>query len=87
MNIETMTIREFRLICKSLKPKEVGKIPNKKDYPIEKYREWPGRPAPSFDESHLMEYNNDERDTTSTGSDMDDCSHNDKVTNNEIAVL
>ena len=85
--IETMTICELTTICKPLKRREDGKIPNKKDQLIQKYREWSGWPAPSFDESHLMESNDDERDTSSTFSYMDDCSHNDKVANNVIAML
>ena len=82
-NIETMTIRELTTICKPLKRKEDGKMPNKKDQLILKYREWYGRPAPSFDVSHLMEDNNDERETGNGSDTEDESSHSDKVTNNE----
>ena len=40
--IETMTIKELTIICKPLKRKEDGKMPNKKDQLIQKYREWFG---------------------------------------------
>ena len=66
-NIETMTIRELTTICKPLKRKEDAKMPKKKDQIILKYREWSGPPAPSFDVSYLMEYNNDERETGKIG--------------------
>ena len=82
-NIEKMTIQELTTICKPLKRKEDSKVPNKKDQLILKYREWSGRPAPSFDVSHLMEYNNDERETGNSSDMEDDSTHSDKVTNDE----
>ena len=62
-------------------------MPNKKDQLILKYREWSGRPDPSFDVSHLMEYNNDERETGNSSDMENDSSHSDKVTNNETKIL
>ena len=53
--IETMTIKELTIICKPLNRKEDGKMPIKKDQLILKYKEWSGRPTPSFNVDHLMD--------------------------------
>ena len=50
-----MTIKELTIICKPLKRKEDDKMPNKKDQLIQKYREWSGRPTPSFNVDHLQD--------------------------------
>ena len=47
-DIETMTISELTRICKPLKRKSDGKMPQKKVDLIAKYKEWSGRPAPVF---------------------------------------
>ena len=64
--IESMTIKELTIICKPLKRKEDGKMPNKKDQLIQKFKEWSGRPTPSFSIDHLQddidgEIDNDDR--------------------------
>ena len=51
--LESMTIRELTIICKPLKQKSDGKMPNKKEDLIQKYYEWSGRPAQSFDETYV----------------------------------
>jgi len=43
-----MTIAELRIMCKHLKRKDVGPMPNKKDELLAKYAEWYGRPEPEF---------------------------------------
>ena len=47
--LEQMTIKELTTICKPLKRKEDGKMPNKKNELIAKFHEWNGRPKPNFD--------------------------------------
>ena len=65
--IESMTIKELTIICKPLKRKEDGKMPNKKDQLIQKYKEWSGRPTPSFKVDHLQDdFGNDIDDNTGT---------------------
>ena len=51
--IENMTIKQLTVICKQYKRKEDGKMPNKKDELIKKYKEWSGRPAPIFDNADV----------------------------------
>ena len=52
--LESMKIRELTLICKPLKRKGDGKIPNKKESLILKYKERSGRPASSFNVSYFV---------------------------------
>ena len=75
-----MTIHKLTIICKPLKRKEDGKMPNKKDELILKYKEWSGRPAPSFDINHLLQ---DVHESAHTDIAIDNRSHNDDVGNNE----
>ena len=88
--LESMTIRELTLICKPLKRKGDGKMPNKKESLILKYKEWSGRPAPSFDVSHLV-LESDCGDNASNTGNCDDVeinsSHNDDLPINEIALV
>ena len=51
--IENMTIKQLTVICKQYTRKEDGKMPNKKDELIKKYKEWSGRPAPIFDNAYV----------------------------------
>ena len=51
--IENMTIKQLTVICKQYTRKEDGKMPNKKDELIKKYKEWSGRPAPIFDNADV----------------------------------
>ena len=50
---ENITIKQLTVICKQYERKEDGKIPNKKDELIKKYKEWSGRPAPIFDNTDV----------------------------------
>ena len=81
-----MTIRELTLICKPLKRKGDGKMPNKKESLILKFKEWSGRPAPSFDVSHLVSESECD-DQYVNHNDTEFTSHNDYRSNNEIAEL
>ena len=49
ISIEKMTIKQLTIIYKEYKRKEDGKMPNIKERLIQKYKEWPARPAPTFD--------------------------------------
>ena len=49
ITIENMTIKKLTVICKQHERKEDGKMPNKKDILIQKYKEWSARPDPTFD--------------------------------------
>jgi len=80
--IESMTIKELTLICKPLKRKEDGKMPNKKDQLIQKYLEWSGRPTPSFNIDHLKDDY-----TGSTGIDEDTGNNNEVSQINEVANI
>ena len=71
--LEDMTIKELTTICKPLKRKEDGKMPNKKKELIEKFHEWNGRPAPIFEVDEFDE------------ASIDDI--NDNVNNYELEVL
>ena len=51
--IENMTIRELTIVCKPLKNKSDGPMPNKKEALISKYKEWVGRPPPLFNAGQL----------------------------------
>jgi len=51
--IENMTIRELTIVCKPLKNKSDGPMPNKKEALISKYKEWVGRPPPLFNVGQL----------------------------------
>ena len=66
VTLESMTAKELTIICKPLKRKDDGKMPTKKEELILKYMEWNGRPAPSFDISHLL--NNEDEDYSTGGS-------------------
>ena len=73
-----MTIWELKLICNPVKKKGDGKMLNKKASLIQQYKECPGRPAPSFDDSHLVsasecDYGYNIHDNTESSSDNDDC--------------
>ena len=46
--LEKMTIRELTIVCKPLKRKSDGKMPNKREELIAKFKEWHGRPTPVF---------------------------------------
>ena len=84
--IESVKIRELTLICKLLKRKGDEKMSNKKDSLILKYKEWSGRPAPSFDVSRLVsESECDDRYVNC--NDTEFTSHNDDNSNNKIAEL
>ena len=74
-NLENMTIKELTIICKPLKRKEDGKMPTKKVDLIQKYKEWTGRPAPTFDVS--------EYDVVATDTIDDDDNNNSKPNNND----
>ena len=52
-SIENMTIRELTIVCKPLKNKDDGPMPNKKEALISKYKEWVGRQPPIFNSSQL----------------------------------
>jgi len=51
--LEKMTIRELTIVCKPLKRKSDGKMPNKKEELIAKFKEWHGRPTPVFDDEDV----------------------------------
>ena len=57
-DLKSMTIKELTIVCKPLKKKEDGKMPTKKKELIQKYKEWDGRPPPSFDVSKLVSDSN-----------------------------
>ncbi len=65
-----MTIPEFTIVCKSLKNKNDGPRPNKKEALISKYKEWVGRPPPSFNVGQL-ENNMDDAIVTKVVNDDD----------------
>ena len=46
--VEDMTIKELTDICRPLKRKDDGPMPKKKTELIAKYKEWYGRPVPTF---------------------------------------
>ena len=72
-NLENMTIKELTIICKPLKRKEDGKMPTKKVELIKKYKEWDGRPAPTFDVSEydVVAMTNDDNNSTPKNNDDD----------------
>ena len=82
-----MTIRELTFIYQPLKRKGDGKMPKKKESLILKYKEWSGRPAPSFDVSHLVVSESECDDQYVNGNDAEFTSHNDDRSNNEIVQL
>ena len=47
--LENMTTKQLKIICKQYKRKEDGKMPNKKDELLKKYKKWCNWPAPNFD--------------------------------------
>ena len=51
--LEKMTIRELTIVCRPLKRKSDGKMPNKKEELIAKFKEWHGRPTPVFDDEDV----------------------------------
>ena len=73
--LENMTIKQLMIICKQHKRKEDGKMPNKKDILIQKYKEWSARPAPTFDDVDIdltsMIENNDEIGIINNNEDED----------------
>lgn len=73
-DLNKMTIRELTIICKPLKRKEDGKMPTKKVELIQKFREWDGRPPPSFSVSEYEE-------TTTNDDNINDDSCSDEVNN------
>ena len=77
-DLESMTIKELTAICKPLKTKDDGKMPTKKKDLILKYKEWNGRPVPSFDVSHLL---NDSNDDNCNDVDIDNDNENANVDN------
>ena len=85
--LESMMIRELTLICKPLKRNDDGKMPNKKESLILKYKEWSGRPAPSFDVSHTVVSERVCDDRYVIRDDTEFTSYNDDRSNNEIAEL
>ena len=98
LTIESMTIRELKIICKPLKRKEDGMMPNKRDELINKYREWSGRPPPPFDVSHLMDDHGNESGSNvanvttmavidNHAESRNDESGNNEWENNEIAAI
>ena len=85
-SLESMTIRELTIICKPLKQKSDGKMPNKKEDLNQKYYEWSGRPAPSFDVSHLLvpeRHTDDNDDGIGIGNDTDTENENTSCSINE----
>ena len=71
-DIQTMTIKELKLICKPLKRKSDGKMPTKKVDLIAKYREWDGRPAPRFEIKDLpLDHCDSDSDNDSILNDAD----------------
>jgi len=85
-NIELMTIRELTTICKPLKLKSDGKMPNKKRQLMDAYIVWKNRPPPVFEEdSSPLSYDNIDDDT----DDVDEVVEiiNDGGKNNEPVLL
>ena len=79
LTIDKMTIKELKAVCKPLKWREDGPMPNKKNQLINKYNEWNGRPAPEFvmhQEDGMMVATEEERDD----DDVSVNSENDIVT-------
>ena len=53
-SIENMTILcELIIVCKPLKNKDDGPMPNKKEALVSKYKEWVSRQPPIFNSSQL----------------------------------
>ena len=74
-NLENMTIKELTIICKPLKRKEEGNISTKKVELInKKYKEWNGRPAPTFDvlEYGVIATSNNDNDNSTPNNNADD---------------
>jgi len=78
--IENMTIKQLTIICKQYKRKEDGKMPNKKDELIKKYKEWCNRPAPNFDMMNDDVISMDINEDNDIGIDIDN-------TDNDIVAL
>ena len=92
VTLESMTAKELTIICKPLKRKDDRKMPTKKEELILKYMEWNGRPAPSFDISHLLK--NEDEDYSTGGSSQNVVhdtgniiSYDDNKKNYEIEML
>ena len=66
--LESMTIRKLTIMCKPLKTKDDGKMTTKKSQLVPKYKEWSGRPTPSFDISHLLISCNNRSDSKDNGT-------------------
>ena len=69
-DLETMTISELTRICKPLKRKSDGKMPQKKVDLIAKYKEWSGRPTPVFEVQDIPS-NDDDESITKNNDDVD----------------
>ena len=78
--IENMTIKQLTIICKQYKRKEDGKMPNKKDELIKKYKEWCNWPAPNFDMMNDDVISMDINEDNDIGIDIDN-------TDNDIVAL
>jgi len=84
--LELMTIRQLTIVCKPLKRKCDGKMHTKKDSLIQKYKEWSGRPTPSFDISHLV---STQETSDIANNDVEDksCSNNEERNNNNFVLI
>jgi len=86
--LQSMTIQELTLICKPLKRESDGKMPKKKESLIQKHKDWSGRPALSFDVSHLvMESECDETNNIYDDVEFNSPTGNDDHPINEIASV
>ena len=52
-SIKNMSIRELTIVCKPLKKRDNGPMPNTKEALINKYKEWFGGQPPIFNSSQL----------------------------------
>ena len=77
--LEAMAIEEFTTICKPLKQKNYDPMPKKKKELIAKYKEWHGRPPPSFDISDISVMPMLQRETDGN-NDIDDDLDNEIIT-------
>ena len=94
-DINKMTIRDLTTICKPLKLKSDGKMPNKKQELIEAYLVWKNRPPPDFED----DFSTDEEveavarpveDTitgTATGNSDEEISAHPQIMNENIMLV
>lgn len=94
-DINKMTIRDLTTICKPLKLKSDGKMPNKKQELIEAYLVWKNRPPPDFED----DFSTDEEveaaarpveDTitgTATGNNDEEISAHPQIMNENVMLV